>query len=185
MGKHSVNLVISKQAESPLALKLKIILPIAAVASLFIFVVSFLASLLYIKNNSETFASLGVQIDTLEKKISEKKNTEGIYTLTLLRLKTVDQLKSGSKNYAKLLSEILKFGHEGVMISQTSIDKKNAVTVSAVASSSATLDDFVVQLRKTEAAKLFSEIKSSGIVRDKKGAYLLTISLKPDTTLLQ
>lgn len=185
MQKHSVNLVIAKEEESPLLIKLKKILPIVAAVSLCLFVIFFFSSLVYISRNREEFNSLKLQIDNLEKKISQAKNSEGIYTLAVARVKTIADLQNGNKNFAKLLSEINKLQSSGIFFSQATVDKKNAVTVAITASSSAMLDDFVKTLVKSEAAKLFSEIKSSGIVRDKNGAYLLSVSLKPAPNLLQ
>ena len=185
MEKHSVNLLIKKDSESDLVIRLKTFLPVIAVVSLSLFVVSFLVSLLYINNNNMEFKSLKSQSESLEKQISDKKNVEGIYTLTALRIKTIDQLNSGSKNFAKLLFEILKLQSEGINFTQTSIDKKNAVNIAVVASSSASLDDFITKLIAVDSSKQFSDIKSSGIVRDKTGGYLLTISLKPSSNLLQ
>lgn len=185
MQKHSVNLVIAREEESPHLVKLKKILPIVAAVSLCLFVIFFFSSLVYISRNREEFNSLKVQVDNLEKKISQQKNTEGIYTLTVARVKTIIDLQNGNKNFAKLLSEINKLQSSGVFFSQATVDKKNTVTVAMIASSSSVLDDFVATLVRAETAKLFSEIKSSGIVRDKNGAYLLSISVKPDPTLLQ
>lgn len=185
MEKHSVNLIIKKETDSALVVKLKTFLPIIAVAALLLFVVSFLASLIYINNNNKEFKSLKTQSETLEKQITDKKNIEGIYTLTVQRIKTIDQLSSGNKNFAKLLFEILKLQSTGINFTQTSIDKKNAVNIAVIASSSATLDDFVTRLIEADTNKLFSDIKTSGIVRDKTGGYLLSISAKPSTKLLE
>lgn len=185
MQKHTVNLLIKKQEDSPLLLKLKKILPVLAAVSLSLFVIFFFSSLVYINRNQEEFKSLKRETDNLEKKISQQKNIEGIYALTLSRVKIIGDLQNGYKNFAKLISEIDKFQSNGVVFSQTMIDKKNAVTITTIASSSGALDDFVAALVRAESAKLFSDIKSSGIVRDKTGAYLLSISLKPAPRLLQ
>lgn len=185
MQKHSVNLVIARAEESPLLIKLKKILPIVAAVSLCLFVIFFFSSLVYINRNREEFNSLKLQIDNLEKKISQAKNAEGIYTFTVARVKTIGDLQNGNKNFTKLLSAINKLQTNGMFFSQTTVDKKNAVTIATIASSSSALDGFVTTLVRSETAKLFSDIKSSGIVRDKNGAYLLSISLKPVPDLLQ
>lgn len=185
MAKHSVNLVIRKVDESPYLTKAKIYLPVIAVVSLVLFVISFLASILYISNNSQEFNAVNARIDNLQRRISASKNTEGVYTLTFFRIKTSEQLSAGSKNYTKLLSEILKFQSEGILVSQTTVDKKNAVTVSVTASSSAAMDDLITALLKADASKLFTNIASSGIVRDKTGNYLFTLTLAPNISLLQ
>lgn len=185
MQKHSVNLVIAREEESPHVVKFKKILPILAALSLCLFVIFFFSSLVYISRNRVEFNSLKLQIDNLEKKISQQKNAEGVYILTVARVKTIADLQNGNKNFTKLLSEINKLQSNGVFFSQTTVDKKNAVTIATIASSSSALDDFVATLIRAETAKLFSEIKSSGIVRDKNGAYLLSVSLKPNSSLLQ
>lgn len=185
MQKHSVNLLIKKDTESPLFKKLKIFLPVGAIASLLLFVIFFFASLIYINRNNEEFNLLKGEIDSLEKKITNNKNAEGIYNLTVSRIKTIGELSRNTKKFTPLLSEILKLKTNGLVISQTIIDKKNKVTFSVTASSSAELDDFVSNLNRAEENKLFSNIRSSGIVRDKIGAYLLSISLDPSPELLK
>lgn len=185
MEKRSVNLIIQKSAESPLFIKLKLILPIVAAVMLALFVIFFLSSIIYINKNNSEFNASKTQIENLEKKISSNKNTEGIYTLTVSRIKTIGQLGSGNKNYALLLSNVMKLQTNGVTVSQTSIDKKNNVTVAVTASSSAALSEFVTNVAKTESENLFSDIRSSGVVRDKNGGYIMTISLKPNSKILQ
>lgn len=185
MQKHAVNLIIKSTHEPPILSKLRVFLPISAVVSLTLFVILFLSSLIYINHNNAEFNTAKTQIDNLERLIGSQKNAEGIYTLTLVRVKTIAQLKSGNKNYTKLLTEIFKLQSPGLTISQTTVDKKNSVTIAATASSSATLDDFVNTLLKQQVVKLFSDIKSSGVVRDKNGGYLLSISLQPNPSLLQ
>lgn len=185
MEKQSVNLLIKKEEGSPFVSRLRIFLPIAALVALFLFVFSFLGSIIYINKNNDEFTRLQKETAAFEKKISDKKYIEGIYTLTVARIATIDQLATGTKNFANLLSEILKLSSSGITFTQASLDKNNAVTVAVVASSAASLDNFVATLLKTEVEKSFSEIKSSGIVRDKNGAYLLTISLKPNVAILQ
>lgn len=185
MEKHSVNLIIKKEKVSPLVAKLKIILPVTASAFFFIFLVSFFASLFYISKNINEFDRIKSQISKLEKQIADKKNVEGVYTLTLSRAKILEQLKMGNKNYANLLSEILKLQSEGIIINQTSIDKKNSVSTSITASSSALLDDLVTRLEASDKAKNFTDIRTSGIVRDKKGRYLLSIFFKPANKIIE
>lgn len=185
MEKHTVNLLIKHESESPLVLKLKVYLPIAAVVGLTLFVVFFLISIIYINNNNQEFNALKLQIETLEKRISTYKNSEGMYTLTVSRINTITQLSQGRKNFASLISEIPKLQFNGLEINQTSLDKKNNLTLAVTASSSGTLDEFISLLLKTEAGKRFSDIKSAGVVRDKTGSYLLTISMKPNNSLLQ
>ncbi|MBI3379231.1 hypothetical protein HY029_00585 [Candidatus Gottesmanbacteria bacterium] len=185
MAKHSVNLVIKKENELPVVKKLRLLLPIFSAVSLFIFVILFLSSIIYINKNNSEYNSLRLQIDNLEKRISANKNAEGIYILTVSRVKTIDQLSNGNKKFISLLSEILKLQSSGVLISQTNIDKKNSVTVSVTASSAASLDEFATKLLNADAAKLFSDIKTSGIVRDKNAGYLLSVSFKPSTSLLE
>lgn len=185
MQKHSVNLLIKKEQQSPFLSKLQLILPILAVAALFLFVVIFLVSIIYIGNNNKQFGTLKLKVESLEREIAEKKNTEGIYTLTLNRVKTISEISAGSKNYSNLLSEILKLQKSGISVTNASIDKKNAINVSIIASSAATLDDFVETLAAAGESKKFSDVKSSGIVRDKSGGYLLTVSFKPSEALLK
>lgn len=185
MEKHTVNLLIRKTDEPAVLVKLRIYLPIMAAAGMLLFVISFLASVIYVGQNSRQFNALNTQIDNAEKRISGSKNAEGIYTLSYFRISTLGELKKGSKNYAKLLSDVLKMQSAGVSVSQITVDGKNSVAATVTASSAATLDNFASVLFKADADKKYSDIKTSGIVRDKTGGYLLTILMKPDNSLLQ
>lgn len=185
MQKHSVNLLIKKSSERPEIARARIYLPIFAAISLVLFVIAYLASILYLVNNNQKYNSLISQIDNLERQIAAEKTTEGVYSLTIMRVNALKDSGSGSKNYIKLLTELSKLKTEGISISQTAVDKSNAVSLAVTASSSASLDNFVNALISADRAKLYSEIKSSGIVRDKNGSYLLTVLLKPDNSLLQ
>lgn len=184
MEKHSVNLIIKKEKESPIVTKLKIFLPVTASIGLIIFIISFFASLIYIDKNIRDFDSVKLQISKLEKQISDKKNLEGIYTLTHLRLKTLGQLNSNIKNYSNLVTEVLKLQSDGVKLTHTSINKNNSASISIVASSSASLDDAVTQLIQIDKDKIFTNMKTSGIVRDKNGRYIFEIFFIPSRKII-
>lgn len=185
MEKRSVNLIIKKDKESPFVTKLKIFLPVAAAISLLLFIGADFASIMYINKNIRDFDTLKLQINKLEKQISDNKNIEGIYTLTLLRLKILEQLKSNTKNYSNLLAEILKLQSEGVNVTQASIDKKNSVSTSIEASSAAQLDNLVTRLIQSDKDKIFSDINTGGVVRNKNGGYKLNLSYKPSNKIIE
>ena len=94
-------------------------------------------------------------------------------------------MHSGSKNFYQLISEVDNLKMEGITISSIASDKLGNLSLAVAASSSGALDNFVTLLLSKEQKKLFHEIRASGIVREKKGSYLLTINLKADDTLLR
>ena len=183
--KRSINLIIAHDDESPLVKKLKIIAPITAVISLSIFVLLFLLTLLYNNSNINQFNMLKSEVSETEQKISNSKNTEGIYTLSSVVLSTLGQILNTKKNYSVLLDEILEIEGTGIEISGAKTSSKGGVELTVNASSSASLITLVDKLMTKEQNKKVSDIKASGIIRNKKGQYLLNISFIADKSVLQ
>ncbi len=180
MVKNTVNLIIKEEDESVLIKRLKIIFPILAGLSLLIFILVFIASIVYINKNIVAYNLLKRNVDQYEKNIVSRKNIEGIYTLTSSRLNVIDQLAGKVKDFPPLIDEINKLKGNGISIKSVSSDNKGNISFALTASSSAALDEFVSLLEKKEQTKNFYQIKANGIVREKKGLYDLSISLKRD-----
>lgn len=180
MVKNTVNLII-KEVDEPQSLKrLKIILPVLAGSSLLIFILVFIASIIYINNNIVTYKLLKRNVDQFEKNIVSRKNIEGVYTLTSARLNVLDQLSGKVMDFPPLIDDINKLSGNGISVKSVSSDNKGNISFALTASSSAALDDFVGLLEKKELNKIFYQINANGIVREKKGVYDLSISLKRD-----
>lgn len=185
MPKTTLNLIIVKEKESPILRKLNIIFPVSAVVSLTIFVLIFFASIIYYNGNILKFNLVKKEIESLEKKIGDQKATEGVYTLTAQRVNILNQMVSQNPNFPRVLTEIDNLNIPGINILSASSDDKGSLSIALVASSSASLDDFVQRLRQEEQKKLFSRIEAHGVVREKKGNFLLTITLKGEPTILK
>ncbi len=183
MTKNTVNLILLKEDEPPVIKKLKIILPITAAFVFIIFIFIYIASIVYINNNVVAFNLLKRNVDQLEKNITSKKNIEGIYTMTSTRLNILDQLSGKIVDFPPLINDISNLNGKGIFIKTVSSDSKGNVSFTLRASSSASLDDFVSLLENLELEKIFSQIKASGIVREKKGIYNLSVSLKKDLSI--
>lgn len=185
MGRHSINLILSKSAENSYIRGLKKILPIVAGLSSAIFIPLFVFSIIRVNNSVKQFNLLKNEVETFERKISDQKNIEGIYTLTAMRLNVLAQILSRGKNFSKLIPEIDNLQGKGIDIDSASIDKQGSVSLSLIASSSAALDDFVTLLLIKDKEKLYSNIRSGGLTREKKGNYKLSLSFKVSEALLQ
>lgn len=185
MPKTTVNLIIKKEKESPTIKKLNIILPSIAAVGLTIFILVFAASIIYFNNNIFQYNLTKKEIDNLEKKISSQKAAEGIYTLVATRLGILDKLSYKNPNFQNLISEVNKLNIEGVNLVSASSDDKGGLALSFTASSSASMDNLVELLKASEGKKLYSQIEAHGIVREKKGNYLLTITAKAQDSVLR
>lgn len=183
--KRSINLLIIHDDESPLIKKLKIIAPVVAVISLSIFVLLFMLALLYTNSNINQYNLLKNEVSETEQKITNSKNTEGIYTLSSVVLSTLSQILNSKKNYSLLLDEILDIEGTGIEISGAKTNKKGDVELTITASSSASLITLVDDLMTKEQNKKISDIRASGIIRNKKGMYLLNINFVADKSVLQ
>lgn len=185
MSKTTVNLIIKKEKESPLLRRLKVILPVVAITSLTAFAIAFFSSLIYFNNNIFQYNLTKKEIDNLEKKISSQKAAEGIYTFAATRLDILDKLSYKNPNFQNLISEVNKLNIEGVNLVSASSDDKGALALSFTASSSASMDNLVELFKASEQKKLYSQIEAHGIVREKKGNYLLTITAKAKDLVLK
>lgn len=185
MGKASVNLILSKKKEAKLSKKLKLIFPVTAGICLFVFIIIFVITITYVNSNIYKFNLLKKEAERLESKISAQKSSEGIYTVSLNRLSSLDTLLTNSMSFIAILPEITTANGSGISLSAANVDEKGILSVSLQASSSAALDDFVTFLKKKEDKKLYSEIVASSIIREKKGIYHLGLSFKANKSLIQ
>jgi len=185
MVKHSVNLILAGPGEPPYIHSLKTFLPIIALVSLVVFVLVFIISVVFVDSNTKQLNLLKNEVETLEKKISEQKNVEGIYTLTVMRLSVLAQIFSSGKNFSKFIPEIDSLQGKGITIDSATIDKQGSVSLSLLASSSAALDDFVTLLLEKDREKTYTNIAAGGTVREKKGDYKLSLTFKTNQAFLQ
>lgn len=185
MVRHSVNLILAGPGEPPYIRTLKTFLPITALVSLVIFVLVFIASVMFVDSNTKQLNLLKNELETLEKKISEQKNVEGIYTLTAMRLSVLAQILSSGKNFSKFIPEIDSLQGKGITIDSAAIDKQGNVSLSLLASSSGALDDFVTLLLAKDREKTYANIAAGGTAREKKGDYKLSLSFKASQAFLQ
>lgn len=183
--KKSVNLIIEAKLETPVVRKLRVILPILAAASLFLFAIIFFGSLIYINNNLKDFDLLRKDIKTQEEKISALKSMEGIYNITVVKLNAFEQISSQKKSFSRILGEIEDLKRNYVTISSAAIDSDGKISFSMSASSSAQVDDFVELLLLQEQKKIYSNIEAVGFMKDKKENYSFSISMKGDPSLLR
>ncbi len=183
--RHSINLLILETRENRSIELLKKILPLVAGISLLTFLAVFIFSIFYVNNNIREFNALKSEVEAFEKKIADQKNTEGIYTLTLMRLNVLSQILGQSKNFSNILSEIDSLQNGAITIDSAAVDKKGLVSLSLIASSSADLDNFVNLLLDKNREKLFMDITAGGITREKKGNYKLTVDFKTSPVVMK
>jgi hypothetical protein len=185
MVKHSVNLILAGPSEPPYIRTLKTYLPIAALVSLVVFVLVFIVSVVFLDSNTKQLNFLKNEAETLEKKISDQKNVEGIYTLTAMKLSVLAQILLSGKNFSKFLPEIDSLQGRGITIDSAVIDKQGNISFPLLASSSGVLDDFVTLLLAKDREETYSKITAGGTVREKKGDYKLSITFKASQAFMQ
>ncbi len=184
MVKKNINLLIEKELDSPLVAKLKFFLPLTAVIFFVLFIILFIVSITYTKKNLEQYKVLKEEIHSLESKIDEKKNLEGVYTLSYTILNAIKEIVNNKVTFTPLLSELMKINTDHLSITQASSDNKGKVNLNITASSSAYLNSLVTFLHdKEDKDKVFSDMTADGIIRNKTGGYELSISLKADASL--
>lgn len=184
MVKKNINLLIEKELDSHLVTKLKLYLPVGAVVFLVLFIILFIMSITYTKKNLEQYRALKEEISQLEGKIDEKKNLEGVYTLSYTILNTIKEILKNKVTFTPLLSELMKVNTDNLSVIHASSDNKGKVNLNIIASSSAYLNNLVTFLHDEEDRyKVFSNMTAGGIIRNKDGGYELSISLKADESL--
>lgn len=176
--KKSVNLILKQFKEPPFLRKLRVILPILAGITLTLFVIFFLISVHYVNNNTYQYNAVKKEVDIIEQKIIAQKNVEGIYTLTFSRLNVLNEILASAsrKDFSKLVAEVDSLQQEGINLVSTSVDENSNVLLSLTVSSSGELDRLVDLLIDKEQQGFFSDIEASGIVREKDGSYILSVS---------
>lgn len=185
MPKRIINLLIEKQQEPLLYRRLKIILPVSAVVFLLIFLILYFVSISYLRSNSSDFNQMKAKLVSLEQKISAQKNTEGIYTLSAVKLDLINQILTKNPSLTNVIAEIVGLPIEGVDIKYVSIEKNGDINFLLETYSIDTLETFINLLLKKEEQKIFSSIQAGNVIRDKKGMYALGISLKINPILLK
>lgn len=185
MTKHSVNLIIERQKDSPFIRTLRRILPLTAAIFTFIFLTSLVLAYNYLNGLAVQYNKQKREIEQLETKIINQKSLEGIYTLTLARAGVLQKLVSSRKNFTTILTEMDALNRDDVNLKSVLADTAGNVSAAIVASTSASMDEFIDALLAKERAKSFSNIQASGIVRTSKGNYQLTVKFKGNPQLLQ
>lgn len=174
--KRSVNLLIKKKNFSPTADKIKRMTTIAAAVCIVFFLISFLATVLYVQSNIDSFNTVKKEFEDVEKKIALKKQSEGLYSLTSVRLNILQKILEKKSSYNGLINNVYKLPIDGIQVTGVNADDKGNLTLNIQASSSATLSDFVSLLLEAEDQKILSHISAQGILRRVEGNYQLTFS---------
>jgi hypothetical protein len=174
----SINLLITHDPDPRPVQLLKKYLPISAALIAAVFLVAFIASLIYTNIHVNQYAALKHQIETVEKNIVDQKKTEQNYVLSVNRVDTITQLLSTAVDMSPVLNQITQLGNSNVIISSSTIDSKGAVTLTVVADSVSEMESFVQTLiDKEDRDRIFSRMQSQGVVRDRKGKYTFSITL--------
>lgn len=184
MVKKNINLLLEKELDSALVAKLKFFLPLTAGISLILFIILFIISISYTKSNLAQYNVLKDEVNRLENIINEKKNLEGVYTLSFVILNTISEILKNKVAFMPIFNEVVTINSAYLSVIQASSDEKGKVSFAVTASSSADLNDLVSILReKEDREKKFSNMIANGIIKNKNGGYELSISLKADDSL--
>ncbi|MBI2616856.1 hypothetical protein HYW55_01825 [Candidatus Gottesmanbacteria bacterium] len=185
MAKRSVNLIISKRDFSETAEKLKRITTITAGISIVLFLLLFALSVWYVRTNTDKFTQMKQELDQVEKKVAAKKQAEGLYVLTSQRLSVLEKLLAQTSPYDGLIGNIAGLSTEGISITSVTADSRGNLSISILASSSASLDAFITSLLYAEQEKRLSKIFAQGILRHEEGDYSLTLLFHGEKNLYQ
>lgn len=174
----SINLLLIHDKDSPRVRRVKKIMPIAATVSVLLFLTIFLVSLAYTNIHINEFNALKREVEVYEKRISGQKKIEQVYTISSRRIDIIQEILSATTPLSGLLSHIANLQGGGIKITSSTIDTKGNVSFAFSAENHELLSSFIDSLvAKEEQDKLFSGIRAHGIVRDKKGNYIISISL--------
>lgn len=186
MVKSTINLILEKERDPVLIRRLKIILPLIAGISLVVFIIIFIISLNYTRNNISIFTGVKNEINDLETKIEEYKNIEGVYTITYKILDAVQSILKNDKQLSPILSEINNLNESDLSVVTARADIDGNVNLSMIASSAASLNKLVQILKtKEEEEKKFAKIEASGIIKSKTGEYTFNLSFKTNPDLYE
>jgi hypothetical protein len=175
----SINLLIVHDTESRTEKKLKKILPIIAGILFITFLIIFGISIIYNYINIQNFTALKTNVETYEKNIIDNKNIEQIYAVTAKRLDSISQILSSHTNVSPLFVQVDSLENSGIIINSSSVNEKGDVSLSLTASSAMQLEQFIDYLISEEEIKhIYSNIISQGVVRDKKGNFIITINFQ-------
>lgn len=183
--KRSINLVLSKQPQPLIIRRLNVILPAVAGIFFFLFIAIYVGSILYLKENQKEYNSINSEITENEKAIESQKNKEGVYRYTLSLLTVLDQIASAYQSYTPLAQEISDLNSLGLGIKTFGTTTKGDVSINLSAKSTDSLEQLVIALKQRDKDKKFSEIRASGISRDRDGVYQLSLSFKAAPVLLK
>jgi len=164
---------------------LNVIFPVVTGLFFFLFIVIYIGSIVYLKENQKEYNSINDEIAENEKAIDSQKNKEGVYRYTLSLLTVLDQIVSAFQSYTPLAQEISDLNSLGLGIKTFGTTPKGDVSISLTARSSDSLEQLVAALKQRDKDKKFSEIKAGGISRDNEGVYQLSLSFKAAPSLLK
>ncbi len=156
MVKSTINLILDKEHDPVLIRRLRIILPVIAGISLLAFIIIFIISLNYTKNNISIFNAVKQEIAELESKIDGYKNIEGVYTITYKILEAVQSIQKNDKPLSPILSEINTLNESDLSIVTARADINGDVNLSMIASSAASLNKLVQILKAKEEEEINS-----------------------------
>jgi hypothetical protein len=184
MQKKNINLLIDQQKDPEILNYAKLFLPVTSVVILVVFILIFFGVLSYYNANIAQYNSLKSDILNYEQRILSKKNSAVVYTKAGNLLDNLDKITATNKNFYPLLLNISSLATEGIKIYSANTDNKGSVTMNLMASSSASLDNFVKNLKKKDdVERVFSKIIAHGIARDHDGKFTFSITLNADSSL--
>lgn len=178
MSKKAINLIIKKDKESLLVVRLRKILPLAGMISLAFFLILYIGSIFYIKYYSVKINNISKEVFELEQEVNQQISKEGIY-LAISKLTTIlaQLTKQNGKQFADLIPLLLSLKTEEVAIQSASIGSDNKITFLLSAPTYDRLYSFMENIISAEVNdKIISQVVSHGITRDINGTYTISVS---------
>lgn len=185
MTKRSVNLILPIKPEPPFLKKLRVFLPIIAGIMIFIFVVVFGITLVFLKIQSGEYEKMRAESQELETKISSQKSEEGLYLITYRMISAIEKIISKSTTFNGFVTEVSAFNTNQMNLTEFSIDSEGSVKITVMAQDADSLTNLIHILSKAEENKQFTDITASDIVRNADGAYHISLTFDPNPELLK
>lgn len=173
----TLNLALQRKTGSEKLLKIGKISSVIAIISLFVFLLAYAGSVLFLSYLSLRNKEIQTKISDLTNKISDKKDIEAIILASSQKISSIDDIISSQLNYPSVLAELISLPIDGISMKTYAISPSGAVDAVFTASNSAVLDNFVTLLAKKDVTdNKYKAIQTTPISRIKDGSLSLGVN---------
>jgi hypothetical protein len=183
--KRTINLILPQAPEPPLIKQLRQLLPLTAAVVSMIFIILFIASLIFLQINNREYDEMVTTANALQKEITGYKNKEGLYLLVYRSAGAIEKILSNAHTHAAFAQEVGKLNGDGIFVTQFALDKPENAQVTFTAASAEKLTTLIQILNQAELDNMISDVATSDLSRTASGIYMVTVNFKADPSLLK